>query len=275
MPQAQARFATPKLRPAVKWHGGKHYLARRIISRLPDHEVYVEPFAGGLSVLLNKGPCPVEVAGDLHAGLIGFYRTLRDRTGEFLDRVGTLEYDAGTFEWARRPGEPGGDEFEAAVRFLVRNRFSRGGLGRDFAWSDRFRGGQPGDRNAWETIKAELPRIARRLAHVEFRCQDAVEVIREFDGPGTCFYLDAPYPHRTRTARRIYAHEMSEADHARLIETIVRCHGMVSVSGYANPLYDEILRGWERAEWDMPNNSGQGREKQRRVEVLWSRGRRG
>jgi hypothetical protein len=25
-----------KLRPAVKWHGGKAYLARRIIERLPD-----------------------------------------------------------------------------------------------------------------------------------------------------------------------------------------------------------------------------------------------
>jgi DNA adenine methylase len=56
------------MRPAVKRHGGKHYLARRIIARLPGHRAYVEPFAGGLSVLINKRPCPIEVAGDLHPG---------------------------------------------------------------------------------------------------------------------------------------------------------------------------------------------------------------
>src|SRR5262249_53588545 len=63
-------IATPRPRPAVKWHGGKHYLARRILARLPAHRRYVEPFAGGLSVLLNKRPASVEVAADLHPGLI-------------------------------------------------------------------------------------------------------------------------------------------------------------------------------------------------------------
>ena len=141
MPRNQ--FATPKLRPAVKWHGGKHYLARRIISRLPGHRVYVEPFAGGLSVLLNKVPAAVEIAGDLNPGLVGFYLVLRDRTEELMARLDSLEYDAETFAWSLG-STVGDDPLEAAVRFLVRNRFSRGGLGRDFAWSDRLRGGQPG-----------------------------------------------------------------------------------------------------------------------------------
>jgi DNA adenine methylase len=159
---------------------------------------------------------------------------------------------------------------EAAVRFLVRNRFSRGGLGRDFAWSDRLRGGRPGDLNGWQTIRRELPRIARRLARVELRCQDALEVIREFDGPGVLHYLDPPYVPTTRTVTRgVYDHEMSLDDHSRLIETITQCRGMVVVSGYANPLYDRALSGWERIEFEMPNHAGQTRSKQRRVEVLW------
>jgi hypothetical protein len=47
---------------------------------------------------------------------------------------------------------------------------------------------------------------------------------------------------------------------------------MVAISGYANPLYDSVLRDWERVEFSMPNHSGQTRVKQRRVEVLWIRG---
>jgi DNA adenine methylase len=264
--------AMPKLRPAVKTHGGKNYLARRIISLFPDHRVYCEPFAGGLSVLVNKRPCSIEVANDLHADLIGFYRVLRDRAEEFRQRVEALDYSAETFEWSLRLAEADEDPLDSAVRFLVRNRFSRGGLGRDFAWSERLRGGQPGDRNAWETIKAELPRIARRLAHVELRCQDALEIIEEFDGPGVLHYLDPPYLPATRTAIGTYDHEMDENGHRRLLDTIGGCRGMVAISGYANPLYDSALRGWERVKFDMPNHSGQGTAKQRRLEVLWLRG---
>jgi hypothetical protein len=50
-----------------------------------------------------------------------------------LDRVAPLRYDAATFVWSLRPDEPGAGEIDAAVRVLIRNRFSRGGLGRGFA----------------------------------------------------------------------------------------------------------------------------------------------
>src|SRR3954471_4640512 len=76
-----------KARPAVKRHGGKSYLARRIIAHFPPHRVYVEPFAGGLSCLLNKPRSAVEVASDLDAGLMHFYRVLTRRTDSFMARL--------------------------------------------------------------------------------------------------------------------------------------------------------------------------------------------
>jgi DNA adenine methylase len=267
-PIAKPRF----LLPATKTHGGKRYLARRIIPLLPEAGVFIEPYAGGLCVLLNRSPGPVEVANDRHASLIGFYRVLRDRTEEFLGRVTPLEYDAATFAWSLRPAGPGEDELDAAVRFLVNNRFSRGGLGKDFAWSGRLRGGQPGDRNDWQkAVRFVLPRVARRLARVELLNRDGVEVIEEFDGPGTLTYCDPPYPYETRTAREVYDHEMDAADHARLLDVVRRCRGAIAISGYACPLYDDALRGWDRHEFPMPNHSGQGKVKQPRTEVLWLR----
>src|SRR5690242_18639164 len=92
-----------KLRPAVKYHGGKYYQARKnIIPRLPAHERYVEPYAGGLNVLLQKPRTREEIAGDLHARLIGFYRVLTGRTAALMARLDRLEYRAETFDWACR-----------------------------------------------------------------------------------------------------------------------------------------------------------------------------
>jgi DNA adenine methylase len=210
----------------------------------------------------------VEVASDLNGDLIGLYHVLQSDLGALAGVIDSLRYTEATFDQAVS-WLASDDPLEHAVGFLVRNRFSRGGLGKDFAWSNRLRGGQPGDQNAWTTFKGELPRIARRLARVELRCQDAVEVIREFDGPGTVVYADPPYVRSTRTARDTYSHEMSDTDHARLLETITRCHGMVIISGYPHPLYDEALAGGERITFDMANHAGQGRSKQRRTEVLW------
>lgn len=258
----------PYLRPATKTPGGKRYLARRIIARLPAHGRYCEPYAGGLSVLLNKHRAAHEVAGDLDAGLIGFYRVLVGNIAELQGRLACFTYSSESFAWAHEPPVPG-DPIDAALRFLARNRMSRNGYGRDFAWSERLRGGRPGDLNAWETMKDELPAIAERLRGVELHHGDALELIRRHDRHDTLFYLDPPYHPETRTAKRTYRHDMTAADHAELLDLVTRLSGSVAISGYRHPSYEAALAGWERHAIEMPNHAGQGRTKQRRVEVLW------
>jgi DNA adenine methylase len=186
-----------------------------------------------------------------------------------LARLKPLTYDLPTFEWSRLPGPPGEDEVEAAARVIVSRRWSRGGHGKHLAWSERTRGGLPGDLNSWLTFLDMLPAIGERLAGVELRCQDALSIIEEFDGPDVCFYLDTPYWPESRSSRAVYTYELDAAAHIRLLETIVRCRGAVAISGYPNDTYDEALRGWERSTKPMANHSGQGKVKQGRVEVLW------
>src|SRR5579863_5874311 len=54
--------------------GGKNRLAKKIISLLPEHITYVEPFAGGAQVLFHKLPSEVEVLNDLDFDIVNFFR---------------------------------------------------------------------------------------------------------------------------------------------------------------------------------------------------------
>src|SRR5438552_4925268 len=58
----------------LSYIGGKNRLANRIISLLPEHTTYVEPFAGGAQVFFHKAPSKVEVLNDLDFEIVNFFR---------------------------------------------------------------------------------------------------------------------------------------------------------------------------------------------------------
>src|SRR6516162_1661697 len=115
------------MRPLFKTHGGKYYLNRRINAQLPPHLTYVEPFAGGLSVLLNSPEALYEYAYDIDSDLIHCYNELIANPKGFIDHLWSIPYCREWFEWALQPTE---NSASRAIRYLVRNRFSRGGLGK-------------------------------------------------------------------------------------------------------------------------------------------------
>src|SRR5262245_64280770 len=68
-----------RVRGPLKWHGGKSRLASRIVELMPPHLHYVEPYAGGLAVLLARPPADVsEVVNDIDGELSTFWEVIRD-----------------------------------------------------------------------------------------------------------------------------------------------------------------------------------------------------
>jgi DNA adenine methylase len=270
-----AKYTRSKFRPLVKTHGGKYYLARPLIGLFPDNvNRYVEPFLGGGSVFLNANPQLYRsaVLNDLHAPTANLWSVLRDpdQFQSFCDGLKEVVYNEEWFVYQR--DREATDPVDAAVRQYCVRRMSRGGMGGDFAWSDRLRGGQPGDLNAWETALAALPSVHRHLAEgkAEVSCVDGIEVISEFGSdPGNFAYVDPPYPHSTRSAKNVYFHEMSDDDHRRLLDSIATCKARIMLSGYSCKLYDDVLGKWRKVEFEMPNHAGQGETKERRTEVVW------
>ena len=67
-----------RLRPVMRYHGGKHKLAPWIVSQLPAHRIYVEPYGGAASVLMLKPRSYAEVYNDLDGDVVNVFRVLRN-----------------------------------------------------------------------------------------------------------------------------------------------------------------------------------------------------
>jgi DNA adenine methylase len=261
------------LTPSLKWHGGKHYLAAKIVELMPLHTHYVEPFAGGLRVLLAKNPEGVsEVVNDLNGDLTNFWRVLQNPAD--FDRLRrTLE--ATPFSEAEWDGAEGRladpDPVVGACAFFTRCRQSLAGRMDCFAplSRTRTRRGMNEQAAAWLSAVEGLPAVHERLKRVAILNRDALDVIRQQDGPDTLFYLDPPYLPGTRTAPTIYAHEMSEDAHRELLRAIRKCEAGVILSGYPNDLYDAELAHWSRKTFPLPNHAAGGKAKRQMTEVVW------
>jgi DNA adenine methylase len=98
---------------------------------------------------------------------------------------------------------------------------------------------------AWRNSIPHLAACVGRLAQVQIDHRDFEAVIRAYDSPDTLFYLDPPYLPETRRKRECYRHEMTLADHERFLSCTVQIKGMVLLSGYDHPRYQDALSGWE------------------------------
>jgi DNA adenine methylase len=279
---APAAPAAEAVTPPLKWHGGKSPLTSWILSAMPPHLHYVEPFAGGLHVLLAKNPIDVsEVANDLDGLLMNFWRVLQDEAlfARFRRRVQAVPFAEPAWLEAQSrlsacTGEPAdaGETVDRAVWLFILCRQSLAGRMDDFAplSRNRTRRGMNEQASAWITAVDGLPAVHERLRRVVLFCEPAVDVIRREDGPDTLFYCDPPYVHETRTARGVYgAYEMTDDDHRELLDLLRACEGKAMVSGYPNALYDEALGGWTRHERLVANHAAAGASKRRMTEVLW------
>lgn len=258
------------LRPPVKWHGGKHYLARRIVEYFPEHHTYLEPFGGAASVLLNKPPSVVEVYNDLDERITRLFRVLRDHGEEFRRRLSLTPYSEIEFHKAV---EPASDDIEQARRDFARWRLSLGGRGDSFSFTlHRVRRRMADVVSGYlSMIDEQLPLIVERLRTVEILRRPAIDVIRKWDSPTTLIYCDPPYLPYTRqeNSRDIYGREMTEGEHRELAAVLADCESMVVLSGYPSDLYDELYSDWRRIEFDIANHAAGGRRKERERECLW------
>jgi DNA adenine methylase len=268
---------TEPTRPALRWHGGKWKLAPWIIGHFPPHRCYVEPFGGAASVLLRKHRSYAEVYNDLDDWAVNLFRVLRDdaSAGRLLELLRLTPFSRTEFdECGRELGAIDGEPVEAARRLIVRSFMGFGsnahnGRSTGFRANSNRSGTTPAQD--WANYPDALPALIERLRGVVIENRDAIEVMRQHDSLDTLHYVDPPYMAETRSLGnkydlkyRSYRHELTDEDHAALLDALQELTGMVVLSGYPAPLYESKLSAWRRVT-TMAHADGA----RPRTEVLW------
>lgn len=259
-----------KLRAPFKTHGGKFYLSPWIIENFPpnyENIPYLELFGGAGNVLLNKRKSVKEIYNDLHQPTSNIFTILVNSGDELIKCISDIEYSETVFEEAKKASFHY-NTVNSAINEIILRRMSRGGMKKAFSWSTRTRGGKPGDINAWETFKKLLPSICNRLKEIEVFSVNAVNLIETHIKENCLIYLDPPYVANTRTAKSVYDCEMTDENHQKLAELANLSKSFILISGYDCPLYRHFYKNWNWLAKEVPNHSGQGVVKQKRIEYL-------
>jgi len=262
VPVNQESNPIPK-RPILRYHGGKWILAKWIIGHFPPHRIYVEPFGGAASVLLQKSRSYAEIYNDLDGELVNLFTVARER-GEDLRTALELTPFART-EFAQSY-TPAGDPVEQARRTVVRSFMGFGSNSHNKATGFRSNSHRSGTTPAqdWRNYPSSFGAIMDRLRGVCIENRSAIEVMQPHDSARTLFYVDPPYVSETRDKGSDYRHEMTNEDHRALADYLHSVAGSVCLSGYPCALYDELYGDWRRVERKALADGAR-----KRTEVLW------
>ena len=206
----------------LSYIGGKNRLAKRLIAIFPKHKTYVEAFAGGAQVFFRKEPSEVEVLNDLDGEIVNFYRVCQQHYEELLRYFRFVLVSREWFDLVKKTNPETLTDIQRAARYLYLLRNCFASLVRNPVYHRNVV--QPPSFNL--TGLPELIENAhKRLERVQLECAPYEEVLRRFDRPTTLFYCDPPY-----YARKLYRHNLSDADFVSLAERLGKLRGRFILS---------------------------------------------
>ncbi|WP_227394209.1 DNA adenine methylase [Jeotgalibacillus aurantiacus] len=224
------------------WFGGKGKQAEYIISKMPAHKVYIEPFGGAAHVISQKSRTNHEVYNDIDGIVVNFILQSIENTEALIQKVAALPYSRELYDKYRREEMPR-DPLEQAVRFFYLNRsaISKGNSEEvpKTGWRHSTSSSQNpamGYVNACEKIRS----FAKRMQGVMIERTDFRTIIEKYDSPEALFYIDPPYIGR----EKFYAGGFTLSDHRDLAMLLSKVSGKVIISYYDDPLIDELYGTW-------------------------------
>jgi len=237
-------------KPILRWPGGKTRHLKSILPLITPHVCYVEPFAGGLAVLLAKERSDCEVVNDINSDLVALYRCaqfhhealLKETEWQLSSRVNFKDL----------PANRGLTDLQRAARFLVLNLTSFGGDCSSLGVAKTKGGGAVLNR---KRITDRLLGLRDRLDRVMVECIDWERCMRLYDSADTFFFIDPPY---VNSKQRAYA-GWNEEQMRALAKVLPTLKGQWILTVDGSDFCQRLFSKWESRLVQTRNQTGNQR----------------
>ncbi|QEK02788.1 DNA adenine methylase [Treponema phagedenis] len=255
------------MRPPLSYYGGKQILAKKIVSLIPEHKIYCEPFCGGAAVLFAKEPSQAEVINDTNAEIINFYQVVQEDFPALQKEIMKTLHSRETHRHAKIIYE-NPDMFDTVKRawaVWVKANMSFGNcLNSGFAYA---RKNESVTKRIVNKIDEFTDKISNRIRMLQIENCDALKVIASRDTDDTFHYIDPPYVGTDQGHYDGY----TQQDFDNLLETLQNIKGKFLLSSFRNKKLSEYTKNnnWYQIEFKMVNTMTQnGNKKNQKIEVL-------
>lgn len=251
----------------ISYYGGKQKLLSTILTKIPDHKLYCEPFLGGAAIFFGKKQSQIEVINDTNKELMNFYRVCKE---EFLDLQSLVRITLHS-----RKAHQDAHVINAnphlfttvqrawAVWVLSSQSFS--------AMLDGTWGYDKSKRTTTTKISNKREQftedLAIRLQDAQIECADALYIIQSRDTEHSFFYCDPPYFNSDCGHYDGYSIE----DFEKLLQTLASVKGKFLLSSYPSPILMKYAKehGWHQ--WSLETGvsvAAKSGYMKRKIEVL-------
>lgn len=256
------------MRTPITYYGGKQQMLPEILSKIPAHRIYVEPYLGGGAVFFAKNPSYLEVLNDINDSVMNFYEVLKTDFNALWKLVDASLLSESLHQRANRilrhPEKY--SNVQHAWAFWMNTNFNHTSkLGGGMHFDNGESGGHSGIRMKYRKEQF-LEAYSNRLAHVQLHHRDALTVIRQRNKADTFTYADPPYPGSNQGHYKGF----TVSDLLDLAELLSKSEGKFMLSNYAIPELVEFATaaGWT-IEYHAKRLSAPKAKNQRKVEVLY------
>ena len=250
----------------LKYPGSKWNISKQIVSMIPKHHSYVEPFFGSGAVLFSKPASDIETVNDLDDDVVNLFQCIREDSEKLSRLVMTTPFSRSEYDGCFETYELTDDKYQKALRFLIRCWQGHGFRtnGYKVGWKNDVQGREKSYALwNWYRLPEWIIEIAERLRKVQIENRPALEVIKRFDYENVFIYIDPPYLLGVRTGKQ-YKYEMTDSDHIDLLENVLQSKAKIMISGYESEMYDEYLSAWSKRYFRSCAEQGKPR-----TEVVW------
>ena len=190
----------PKIRPFLKWAGGKYDLVDRIKQYLPEGKTLIEPFVGAGAVFLNTD-YKKYILNDINHDLINLYLALQHDGESFIQDAKAYfikrRNSEGAYYSLRTRFNNSTDTYERSLIFLYLNKFGYNGLCR---YNSLGEFNVPfGRHKSPQFPQEQLEQFCEKSQSAKFVCEDFSKTFKRARG-SQIVYCDPPYAPLSETS---------------------------------------------------------------------------